>query len=713
MGGGAESVLREVVVHAAGAVCTRTARVELPASGAEPVVRISGLPPTVQRHSLRGRVVSGPAGLRVADIRVDVGAVLRQGEQLPSLRLDLEDAEDRASRLAERCERLTREIEQVAAFRAEPPQPRRGDPPRWAPVESLLALAGFVDTRLGVLHARLRAAQEELEQADHEVAVARHRLLESSTAQPADRAVPTLTAVLTLVPGEGQPEGGSAEVEVEYHVVGATWSPVYQLRLDGRTGAGILVLRAGVAQRTGEDWTGVRLGLSTADLLRRTDLPALRSLRIGRTQEEPAPRGWREPPAGLEELFAGYDAAEQRRPSGPALGGAVGGDVPVSRHLAAQETYGAATAARADGAGYGAALHAGSAGADEEAGGTTRALRSHARRTGGTPPAPGGPAHAQSWMAHPPAPVPLSAPMAPSSAPPAVPGPPAAAPAAPAAPSAGMLDYSALTLAGPERPFDRGTLTRTVETGDNEIAAHRSRAAKVADLPRPAHAVDVRRSAGSFDYRFEAAAPVDVASDGSWHTVPVGEVPAETEFGYVCVPAEDTAVFGTVLLTNTSARPLLAGPADVMVDGDFVLTAPLPTLAPGQRQAVGIGVAESVQVARRTHMRESTAGLRGGTTVLEHSVEVEVANRLPYPVVVEVRERVPVAGDKDVRIEEHRAEPAWAAPEGPLPGQDETYVRGARVWRVALEPGRTTTLTGGYAVRLPVGKSVVGGNRRN
>jgi hypothetical protein len=195
--------------------------------------------------------------------------------------------------------------------------------------------------------------------------------------------------------------------------------------------------------------------------------------------------------------------------------------------------------------------------------------------------------------------------------------------------------------------------------------------------------------------------------------VPVGEVPAETEFGYVCVPAEDTAVFGTVLLTNTSARPLLAGPADVMVDGDFVLTAPLPTLAPGQRQAVGIGVAESVQVARRTHMRESTAGLRGGTTVLEHSVEVEVANRLPYPVVVEVRERVPVAGDKDVRIEEHRAEPAWTAPEGPLPGQDETYVRGARVWRVALEPGRTTTLTGGYAVRLPVGKSVVGGNRRN
>jgi hypothetical protein len=158
---------------------------------------------------------------------------------------------------------------------------------------------------------------------------------------------------------------------------------------------------------------------------------------------------------------------------------------------------------------------------------------------------------------------------------------------------------------------------------------------------------------------------------------------------------------------------LLAGPADVMVDGDFVLTAALPTLAPGQRQAVGVGVAESVRVARRTHMRESTAGLRGGTTVLDHTVEVEVANRLPYPVVLEVRERVPVSTDKDVRVEEHRAEPPWHAPDEPLAGQDGIFVRGVRVWRVELAPGRTTTLTGGYEVRLPAGKSVVGGNRRN
>jgi hypothetical protein len=81
-------------------------------------------------------------------------------------------------------------------------------------------------------------------------------------------------------------------------------------------------------------------------------------------------------------------------------------------------------------------------------------------------------------------------------------------------------------------------------------------------------------------------------------------------------------------------------------------------------------------------------------------------------VVVEVRERVPVSLDKDVRIEEHRAEPAWHRPAEPLPGPDGTPVVGARVWRVPLEPGRTAVLKGGYELRVPAAKQIDGGNRR-
>ncbi|MEW1859128.1 DUF4139 domain-containing protein [Streptomyces sp. NPDC088194] len=766
--GEARSVLTAVVVHAEGAMCTRRASVVLPtavtaagpASTAAPEsapggdgtvrVRIGGLPPTLSAGSLRGSVVSGPPGLRVADIRVDVAATLRRGEEAPGLRLDLEDAEDRLARLRDRRERLAGEIEEVAGFRAEPPQTRRGDPPRWAPVESILALAGFVDARLAVLHTRLRATEDELEQAEHDADILRHRLNESSGALLADRVEPSVYAVVTLVSDGAGPADGTvfvdgsdssdgadlsddgtgfsdgtdpsddaadssaaAEVELEYHVPGATWAPVYQLRLDGDSGAGTLVLRACVAQRTGEDWTGVRLGLSTADLLRRADLPELRSLRIGRSQQEPAGPGWREPPPGLDELFTGYDTAkaaeDARHPQLPAAGHAL-----ASAPVVPPAPGGALTRSPSFGPlgeGHGAAQEE----ADFGYGGAAEVTRSF---SGSAPPAPAPPSAQPRHRAAARRPK-VSADMGPAPGAPPLPTAPLPAlapqPAPPAhlAPAAELLDYASLVMAGPQAPEGRGTLRTAGEGTDAVVTEYRRRAAAVARLARPAHAVDVRLSAGSFDYRFDTAAPADVEADGQWHTVPVSEIPVRTEFEYVCVPAQDTAVFGTVLVTNTSAHPLLAGPADVMVDGDFVRTAALPTLAPGQRQAVGLGVAESVQVARRAHMRESTAGLRGGTTVLDHTVEVEVANRLPYPALVEVRERIPTSADKDVRIEERRADPRWTDPGAPLDGQEGTYVAGARVWRVTLEPGRTATLTGGFEIRLPVGKSVVGGNRRN
>ena len=41
-----------------------------------------------------------------------------------------------------------------------------------------------------------------------------------------------------------------------------------------------------------------------------------------------------------------------------------------------------------------------------------------------------------------------------------------------------------------------------------------------------------------------------------------------------------------------------------------------------------------IQVARRVQTKESTAGLRGGTTVVEQGIEIDLANRLGRPVTV-------------------------------------------------------------------------------
>uniref|UniRef100_UPI000B1C7ACD DUF4139 domain-containing protein n=1 Tax=Peterkaempfera griseoplana TaxID=66896 RepID=UPI000B1C7ACD len=275
-------------------------------------------------------------------------------------------------------------------------------------------------------------------------------------------------------------------------------------------------------------------------------------------------------------------------------------------------------------------------------------------------------------------------------------------------PSPAELDYTALVLAGPEERQDRRGRLFPAPSDDLVAAEYRRRAEAVAALPPPGLAVRPRESAGSFDHRFDATAPADIPSDGTWHTVTVAEIPVGLRTEYVCVPSVEETVYATLVISNATDQALLAGPVEVTADGGFLLTAALPTLAPGGTRRVGLGPAEAVRVARRAELHESSAGLRNGTTVLDHRIHVELANRLARPITVEVRERVPVSSDPDVRIEE-RAD--WTAPaEGDGP---ESHTPGTRLWRVELPAGGTAGLDGGYAIRIPAGKAVVGGNRRS
>ncbi|WP_411104731.1 DUF4139 domain-containing protein [Streptomyces sp. cmx-4-9] len=721
------ATLDSVVVYAQGAVCRRLARGSVPADGR---VRVSGLPRSLDPGSLRARVLKG-SGVRVTEARVEaeagpVGAAAPDG-----LRREVERLTDACAAARGRRDRLLSRIEEARSLHPVPPPRNPEDPHRRTPVEAWLELADFVDERLAALHARLVQAQEELHEAEHELGVAADRLARASTDAPSAHVQTTVCAVLTLdspaaaatavaagpasaaaeVEADGDADG-EVEVELEYAVPGAVWVPSYRLTYRQGDDSGRLVLRASLAQQTGEDWTGVRIALATADLGRRTDLPKLRSMRIGRRQAAPAPSGWREPPAGLADLFAGYEAAGPR-PRAGAAGGAAARPAPAAPPVAAglaptgpvpplpppppppaPQGYGGPPATL---------TAAGPAGADGFVNETFGSASTHLRQRGPAQPRGGAPAFA---AAPPPARA-VPAPAAPGGGAP----PPAAAPlpaAGPPQPSGAELDYAALVLCGPDEQGDRRGRLFPGSPFDPEAAACRRRAEAVALLPLPGQAVRPRESAGSFDHRFDAVARADIPSDGTWHTVTVTEVPVGLRTEYLCVPSVEQTAYATLVLSNATGQALLAGPVEVVVDDEFLRTAALATLAPGGVRRMGLGPAEGIRVVRRTHLNESTSGLRNHTTVLDHRVQVELANRLARSVTVEVRERVPVTSDPDIRIEE-RAD--WTAPEPGAGG--EQHPAGTRVWRLDLPPGAKAALDGGYEIRIPTGKALAGGNRRS
>ncbi|SDT44819.1 N-terminal protein of unknown function [Streptomyces sp. TLI_053] len=716
------SVLDSVVVHAVGAVCRRRARVALPPDGR---IRLTGLPGRLDERSLRARVLSGPAGTAVTGARLEAVAELRDPSELPGLRLRLDEAREHESTLRERLRLVLAAVAETTALRAVPPARRRDEPLRRTPADAWLELADFVDERLERLHRRAELLTRDIELAEHETELLADRIARATTADPQEAITTATTALLTLSTEAAAPTGttgttestdttGSTEattpeldIELEYTVQAARWVPSYRLSYRQGDDTGHLVLRASVAQQTDEDWTGVRLALSTADLERRTDLPKLRSLRIGRSQPVPPSSGWREPPAGLSDLFSAYDAAGPRpvpdRPlRSPGTPRAM--SAPVSAPVSAPPPPPAPAAASfpsrpAGGGAHRRAARGGAQGSMYPApqppgaagyGGVplppeARRVRSAFTAEGA---GPAGPADEPDFLLAG-APAPFAPP----------PGPPV--------PDEQLLDYPVLELLGPDGDTGRrGTLHRVFRPGAGIRTAAGPYGARLQRLPMPQHAVPPQVSTGSFEHRFDAAAPADIPSDGTWHTVTIDDIAVSVRPEYVAVPAVEERVYATLVLTNGTARAVLAGPVEVTVDDEFLLTGALPTLAPGGVRRLGIGVAESVEVTRRTELHESTAGMLNSSTVLDHRVRVELANRLGRPVTVEVRERVPVSSDADVRIEER---PGWHAPDEP----STECPPGTRLRRVELPPGGRAELDGGYQIRIPAGKAIVGGNRRN
>lgn len=730
-----ESSIREVQVFREGAVVTRVAAL---APGQGGLLALVGLPLCIDDDSVRVAVLAGdgpaprPADVRAEPVVPPLGALLE-----PPSQAEVKAVERRIADLRRRAEVLDAELGHVERISLGLPSWEGKEPARPA---SAATFHGVLDWTARLRAARLEERDQlgvQLQAAQEELARLERREAEARAARDARADAVSKRVVLRLT----GPAPAGATLRLEYRVPGAWWVPSYELRLarDGRSAR--LGVRAHVIQRTGEPWTRVRLFLSTADLLRETELPELRSLRIGRRQAPPARRAWREPPVASEALLEGL-----RRALATA---AQQGPTPLS----AQEAlaYFAAQERASDPFAAGDPFMAGD---PFEADDGLVLEDSSAEAAPCMPPgmmaafgAPGGA----------PAPMPPRAAMAP---PPPTTGAyakKAAAPQAnysrgrsggggggapkdeyrleggalsfaepgPLAPDASFLRFGDLAMpswddaraaAGKLRPVTWDDRLSDLESGQRAAVRHHLREARVLaegvrGLPPPPLTARVAYSVGAYDHRYDAEGLVDVPSDGALHNVPLLSAEAPVRTTLVVVPRESDEAVRLATLTNPLEAPLLAGPAEVYLEDEFLVTAPLRTVPTGGELTVGLGLEPGLKVARNTFFEEKTTGLLGGGLLLEHRVEVDLASRLALPAEVEVRDVVPVKADdgQAVAVVKEHADPPWT----PLVTQEGGDVLlGGRRWRLTLKPGEEKKLVATYALELDAKNEVVGGNRR-
>jgi len=237
------------------------------------------------------------------------------------------------------------------------------------------------------------------------------------------------------------------------------------------------------------------------------------------------------------------------------------------------------------------------------------------------------------------------------------------------------------------------------------VQAARSDAAHLGDLP-PAHGFP--SSVEGFDYAYRADLPLDIPSDGRFHSIPILACEADARPYYVTVPREAADVFRFAEIDNPLGAPLLPGPADIYVGATFLMTAPLRLTPATGIIKLGMGVEQQIKVARNTAFAEEAAGLMGGTLNLKHDIDIELRNLLRVPAQIEVRERVPVTRDGEEHLKvTATAKPPWEPYDPP-----EGSLRGGYAWKVWVQPSEVMHLHAAYSISMPARMEIATGNRR-
>jgi uncharacterized protein (TIGR02231 family) len=269
-----EAPITAVTVFADGARVQRTGTTEVDAG--RQTVTVTGLPDRLDPASVR--VTARGADLALLNVEVGRGyAADPLREQVARLRAEAERCHDAVKALDDedtaeeaRLKFLVHLSGAAATALARAVSFGR------AGHDELSSMAGYLSgdtaealSRRRDIGVRRRAAHRELEAAERRLNEAEQRAGHPTAFSSVSATVEAAVAT-------------RAEVEVSYHVGGASWRPLYDLTLDGERLA--VSYLAEVTQQTGEDWPAVELTLSTTRRGRHQVLPELDPWYVRRAQ---------------------------------------------------------------------------------------------------------------------------------------------------------------------------------------------------------------------------------------------------------------------------------------------------------------------------------------------------------------------------------------------------------------------------------------------
>ena len=209
--------------------------------------------------------------------------------------------------------------------------------------------------------------------------------------------------------------------------------------------------------------------------------------------------------------------------------------------------------------------------------------------------------------------------------------------------------------------------------------------------------LDPRVTRGHYNYRYESQTRQSIPGDGFLHRIQLQLHTLQAAISWSTTPVEEETVFRLARVKNPFDVPMLSGPVEIFVGGNFLLSVKQHHVDPQEEFELSLGVEEHILVSREVITEQKQLDLHGDKTSTLHIVTTEITSRLDVPAEVLVLDRLPVSKSHNILVKEIEHKPPATAEDE---GTNGHGIKGKRSWSLTLQPGETTLVQSQYAIIL-------------
>ncbi|CAF1222356.1 unnamed protein product [Adineta ricciae] len=162
-------------------------------------------------------------------------------------------------------------------------------------------------------------------------------------------------------------------------------------------------------------------------------------------------------------------------------------------------------------------------------------------------------------------------------------------------------------------------------------------------------AAETEASMSSSSFSIPRRATID--ADGKPHKVTIGVLDLSSTFTYTIIPKLSLHAYLKATTTNTSDKQLLAGPAAVFMDNNFIAHSSIDNVCLGDTFDLPLGMDASIKVEYKPVKKVTdTQGLISKINCENIYHETRVVNTKATDVTVYIYEQVPLSSDEKIRV---------------------------------------------------------------